>query len=152
MRRLEFFVSLLLVLFSLLVCREAYRLSLGRPAVPGAGLFPFLLGGILLGLSLLYFFRSWNDWRRKQEIHLWEGLRWEKVLLVLGALFAYGLLLEKVGFLFCTFLLLMSLFRWVDRQRWYWVYGGALGISILCHVVFKIWLKIQLPVGFLRIL
>ncbi|OGP68723.1 MAG: hypothetical protein A2170_04735 [Deltaproteobacteria bacterium RBG_13_53_10] len=152
MRRLEFFVSLLLVLFSLLVCREAYRLSLGRPAVPGAGLFPFLLGGILVGLSLLYFFKSWNDWRREEEIPLWEGLRWKKVLLVLGALFAYGLLLEKVGFLFCTFLLLMSLFRWVDRQRWYWVYGGALGISVLCYLVFKIWLKIQLPVGFLRIL
>jgi len=152
MRRLEFLSSILLILFSLLACREAYRLSLGRAAVPGPGLFPFLLGAILLGLSVLYFFKAWRDWQRKEEVRLWRGLRWGKVLLVVVALFAYGLLLEKVGFLFFTYALLMSLFRWLDRQKWYWVYGGAFGITLLCYVVFKIWLKIQLPTGYFRIL
>jgi len=90
-------------------------------------------------------------WRREKEIHLWRGLRWKKVILVFVILFSYALFFEKVGFLICTFLLLMSLFQWVDRQKWYWVYVGSLGITLLCYALFKIWLQIQLPVGFLGI-
>ncbi len=151
MRRLEFFASLFLLIFSLFVCREAYKLSLGHFGTPGAGLVPFLLGGILFVLSSIYFFKTLRALRQEQEIHLWRGLRWKKVILVCAILFLYALLLEKGGFLLCTFLLLVSLFLWVDRQRWYWVYGGSLGITLLCYVVFKIWLQIQLPVGFFGI-
>ena len=151
MRRSEFFGSILLLVFSIIVCREAYKLSLGPPGRPGPGLVPFLLGAILFFLSSLYFFKTLRALRKEQEIYLWRGLRWGKVLLVLAILFSYALFLGKGGFLFCTFLLLMSLFQWVDRQRWYWVYSGSLVITLLCYAVFKIWLKIQLPVGFLRI-
>jgi hypothetical protein len=151
MRRLEFFCSIFLLLFSLLVCREAYNLSLGPPGRPGAGLVPFLLGAILFGLSSIYFFKTLRVLRQEEEIYLWRGLRWGKVVLVFALLFSYALLLERGGFLLCTFLFLMSLFQWVDKQKWYWVYGGSLAITLLCHAVFKIWLKIQLPVGFLRI-
>jgi hypothetical protein len=151
MRRLEFFCSIFLIIFSLLVCREAYRLSLGPPGKPGPGLVPFLLSVILFGLSTIYFFKTLGGLWHEQEIHLWRGLRWGKVILVLAILFSYALLLERGGFLLCTFFFLMSLFLWVDKQRWYWVYGGSLAITLLCYAVFKIWLKIQLPVGFLRI-
>jgi hypothetical protein len=151
MRRLEFFSSIFLLIFSLLVCREAYKLSLGPPGNPGPGLLPFLLGIILFALSCLYFFKTLRALRGGQEIHLWRGLRWGKVIFVLALLFSYSLLMEKGGFLICTFLLLFSLFRWVGRQKWYWVYVGSLGITFLCYAIFKIWLKIQLPAGFLRI-
>ena len=151
MRRSEFFGSIFLLIFSLFVCREAYKLSLGPPGAPGPGLVPFLLGTILFVLSSIYFFKTLRALRQEQEIYLWRGLRWRKVILVYAILFSYALLLEKGGFLLCTFLFLMSLFQWVDKQRWYWVYGGSLAITLLCYAVFKIWLKIQLPVGLLRI-
>jgi hypothetical protein len=152
MRRLEFFVSIFLLIFSIVVCRESYKLSLIGPLrTPGPGLFPFILCVTLFVLSCLYFFKTLMALWRKQEIHLWRGLRWGKVILVLAILFSYVLLLEKGGFLFCTYLLLLSLFQWVDKQRWFWVYGGSLGITFIFYAVFKIWLKIQLPMGFLRI-
>lgn len=151
MRKLEFFASIFLLIFSLVACRESYRLSLGKPGAPGPGLYPFLMGATLLGLACLYFFRTLSAWQRKREIDLWEGLRWQKVVLIIALLLSYALLLEKVGFLLCTCFFLLSLFQWVDRQRWYWVYGGSVGITLLCYVVFKIWLKIQLPAGLLRI-
>ncbi len=152
MRKLEFFGSIFLLIFSIVVCREAYKLPLSSPLrTPGPGLFPFILGATLFFLSCLYFFKGLIALRRKQEIQLFRGLRWGKVILVLVILFSYVLLLEKGGFLFCTYLLLLSLFQWVDKQRWYWVYFGSLGITLLCYSLFKIWLKIQLPIGFLRI-
>ena len=149
MRKLELIASLLLIIFSVVACREAYKLSLGRWGAPGPGLYPFLLGALLLTFSVVYLFRALRSWRREEEIHLWEGLRWRKVILVLSLLTAYALLLESVGFVLCTFLFLMVLFRWVDRQRWYWVYAGSLGIDMVCYVVFKLWLMIQLPRGIL---
>jgi putative tricarboxylic transport membrane protein len=151
MRKAEFFSSIFLLIFSLVACLDAYKLLLGKPGAPGPGLYPFLMGGILFGLACLYFFRTLRAWQKEKEIDLWRGLRWGKVVLVLALLLSYAVFLEKVGFLLCTFFLLMFLFRWVDRQRWYWVYGGSLGITVLCYVIFKIWLKIQLPVGLLRI-
>jgi putative tricarboxylic transport membrane protein len=147
MRKLELIASIFLVIFSGVACREAYRLSLGRWGAPGPGLFPFLLSAMLLLLSFLYFLKALRLWRRKKEIHLWKELRWGKVILVFSLLFTYALLLERGGFFLCTFLFLMSLFQWVDRQRWYWVYGGSLGITVACYAIFKLWLMIQLPRG-----
>lgn len=151
MRKLEFLGSICLIIFSLTICWEAHKLSLGRPGIPGPGLFPFLLGVFIFILSCFYFFKTLLALRRQQEIHIWRGLRWKKVILVFALLFSYSLSFEKVGFLICTFLLLMSLLRWVDKQKWYWVYVGSLGITLLSYAVFKIWLEIQLPIGFLGI-
>lgn len=151
MRRLEFYASIFLMFFSLFASREAYRLSLGSPGTPGPGLVPFLLSAVLFLLTFMYFLKALFAVRREDEIHLWRGLRWKKVVLVLAILFSYAALLEKAGFLICTFLLLMSLLQFVDRQRWYWVYGGSLAITLLFYMVFKTWLKVQLPLGFLRI-
>jgi len=151
MRKLELIASIFLVIFSVVACREAYRLSLGKLRTPGPGLYPFLLGALLLTLSVFYLFKALRSWRREDEIHLWEGLRWRKVILVLSLLFSYALLLESGGFVLCTLLFLMSLLRWVDRQRWYWVYAGSLGIDMACYVIFKLWLMIQLPRGILGI-
>ena len=151
MRKLELFSSVFLVIFSLVACREAYRLSLGKPRAPGPGLYPFILGALLLILSISYLFKALRAWRREEEIRLWKGLRWGKVILVLSLLFSYALLLESGGFVLCTFLFLVFLLRWVDRQRWYWVYAGSLGIDMACYVIFKLWLMIQLPRGILGI-
>ncbi len=150
MRKLEFYASLFLLVSSLVVCREAYRLSLGPPGTPGPGFVPFVLGSMLFVLSGFYSFKTLRALRREEEIHLWRGLRWGKAILIFALLFCYALFLERVGFLICTLLLLMSLFTWVDKQRWYWIYVGSPGITFLCYAVFKVWLKIQLPVGFLR--
>ena len=151
MRKLEFSGSIFLLLFSLIACREAYRVSLGIPKSPGPGLFPFLLAAILFILSGFYFFKTLKALLKEEEIHVWKGLRWGKVILVFVLLLSYALFLEKVGFLLCTSLLLMSLFRWVDKQKWYWVYAGSLGITLVCYMIFKIWLKIQRPMGPIRI-
>lgn len=151
MKKLEFSASILLLVFSLFVCWQAYKLGLGPYRIPGAGLFPFVLGVLLCVLSVFYFLKTWRSRRLEQEYHLWQGLRWRKVILVFSLLFAYALLLETVGFHLCTLLLLAALFSWVDKQRWYWIYIGSPGITFLFYAVFELWLKIQLPTGFLRI-
>src|SRR5674476_487680 len=98
MRKLELIASIFLVIFSVVACRATYRLFLGQLRAPGPGLYPFLLGALLLTLSVFYLFKALRSWRREDEIHLWEWLRWRKVILVLSLLFSYALLLESGGF------------------------------------------------------
>lgn len=151
MRKLEFYASILLLLASLLVCLESYKLSLGQPGMPGPGFVPFVLGATLFILAGFYFFKTLRLKQQEEEIALWHGLRWGKVILIYSLLFLYALLLESVGFLLCTLFFLIALFSWVDKQKWYWVYLGSPGITFIFYAVFKLWLKIQLPTGFLRI-
>jgi hypothetical protein len=151
MRKMEFYTSGLLMVFSLVVCLEAYKLSLGTIGKPGPGFNPFLMGAILFLLAVAYFFKTLQLRRREKEIHVWQGLLWGKVVLVFILLFAYALLLESGGFLLCTLLFLVAVFSCVGKQRWYWIYIGSPAITLLFYAVFKIWLNIQLPVGFMGI-
>ena len=55
MRKLDLDVIVLFV-FSLIVCYESFRLTLGSASKPGPGLFPLLLGVTLGVLSLMFLF------------------------------------------------------------------------------------------------
>ena len=150
MKKLEFSAGFLLLVFSLFVCWEARKLGIGSYRTPGPGLVPFSLGLLLCTLTVFYLLKTWQSGKMEQESHLWQGLRWGKVMVVFSLLFAYALLLETVGFHLCTLLFLMALFSWVDKQKWYWLYIGSPVITFLFYAVFELWLKIQLPAGFLR--
>jgi hypothetical protein len=151
MRKMEFYTSILLMIFSLLICLAAYKLSTGAIGKPGPGFTPFLMGAMLFVLAVFYFFKTLRLRQREEEILVWQGLLWGKVILVFVLLFAYALLLERGGFLLCTLLFLATIFSYVGKQRWHWIYIGSPAITFLFYAVFKIWLKIQLPVGFMGI-
>ena len=76
-------------------------------------------------------------------------MRWEKALIVLISLFAYGLLLELIGFFLCTLLFIGFLLRVVVPQRWLLVTGGSLLITVASYIVFEVLLKARMPKGFL---
>ncbi|MGH8695604.1 MAG: tripartite tricarboxylate transporter TctB family protein, partial [Burkholderiales bacterium] len=65
----------------------------------------------------------------------------------LGALLAYALALEPVGFGVATFLLIVFLFRAIEPQPWLVALGGAAATVLACHVLFRVWLGVRLPPG-----
>ncbi len=77
-----------------------------------------------------------------------NGARWGKVLFVIIALILYGALINYVGFLVVTFLLIAFLLRFVDPQSWKKVLGWALIGSIGAYLIFEVWIKLRLPKGF----
>ena len=69
-----------------------------------------------------------------------------KLLVVLGALLAYLLLLEPLGFVAVTFLFLLLLFR-LERRGWgFSAVSAAIG-TLASYTLFQVWLKTQLPTG-----
>lgn len=138
--------SLLLLFFSVFICLDSYWLKLGTPSSPGPGFFSFGAGLILGVLSLIEFFKSSVEKHEQKKIERGEKY---KIVLVLAALAAYGLVLEWIGFLLSTFTLLIFLLRVIVPQRWTRVLVTAFLSSLCSYLLFEVWLKAQLPRGFL---
>jgi putative tricarboxylic transport membrane protein len=145
MRRYQLGSSLFLLFFGAFICFEATKLDMGRIVKPGPGFFPFWLGLALVLVSLAIVLQA-----RKAEAggpSLWKGLRWPKIIVVLGVLLLYAFLLEWLGYLIATFFLMFFLFRFVETQRWWVVIFGSVTTSFVTYFLFKVWLQVQLPVG-----
>jgi putative tricarboxylic transport membrane protein len=116
------------------------------PNGPGPAFLPFWLGLVmaLLAASLLV-----GALRSPVPGDAWlprgDGLR--RLVLVLGATTALVLLLNVVGMVVGTFLFLVGLFRFLDRQSWTLNIAVALAIAGLNFLVFTYWLRVPMPVG-----
>jgi putative tricarboxylic transport membrane protein len=122
---------------------EAFtHLKLGTLHQPGPGFFPFWAGVILGLLALISLFNS----LKKSDTLSLSGIKSSKLLLVTGALLAYLLLLETLGFLTVTFLFLFLLFR-IEYRGWTFSAVLALVGAGSSYALFQLWLKTQLPSG-----
>lgn len=134
----------------LTICLASLQYKLGTLSSPGSGFMPFLSGLAIGFFSLVGFIHATI---RKNRGEVWTSLlkaaRWEKALIILISLFAYGLLLGPIGFFLCTLLFIGFLLRVIVPQRWLLVTGGSLLITVASYIVFEVFLKAQLPKGFL---
>ena len=135
------------MLFSIFVLVESCRLNLGSWRMPGPGYFPFgaaLLLGIVTLMELVKALRKPIIGPIDSGS---EPLRWQNVIFVMIALVGYALLLNRLGFVLCTFAFVVFL-RWtMTSRRWWNTLAVALSASLGLHVVFNLLLNAQLPKG-----
>ena len=133
--------AVLCFIFAMVIGIEAYRLGPGRLSSPGPGLTPLLYALILAGLSAILFFRSSPKGEEPLIV-----LKWRPVLSILAILLIYGLLIERLGYLICTFVVMLLLSR-MGKISWL---GSLLmaGMAILAiNLLFVQWLQVPLPTG-----
>jgi putative tricarboxylic transport membrane protein len=134
----------------LLVMILSYRLGLGGLHNPGPGLMPFLLGCFLSAIAG-YFLLAFLSRKQTQEAaaNAEEGrIHVRRLCLVLASLFAYALLLEPLGFLITTFLVLVILFGTLEN-RWSTMLIASLLTALIAYFLFR-YLGVQFPKGILR--
>jgi hypothetical protein len=109
---------------------------------------PFLAGSAIAFFALIGFVHSTVRLKKGEGwTPVMKGLAWKKFLLVLGALFAFALLLKPLGFSLCTALFIGFLLRTVQPQRWFIVGAGGVLTALGTYGIFEIWLQAQLPKG-----
>jgi putative tricarboxylic transport membrane protein len=146
---------LIWIIIGLAVMVVSYQMSLGTLHTPGPGLLPFLLGSLLIVVSLpiligsLLLFRKTVPESRAAEI--WAGVEFKNVLIIIISLVAYALLLEKLGFILTAFLFLFVLFATFDFQRWLFALGVSSVTIFITYILFNVVLRVELPSGLLRI-
>ena len=136
---------------SLFVMVLSYKLGIGEMHHPGPGFLPFYISVLLLIISfyllLRYFLkkgdRSETAKEDKTQIAFW------KIAAVVVSLTAYGLFLEKLGFLIATFILVNILFKTAGMKRWSFVFMGSLLTVLVTYLLFTS-LGLNFPKGILR--
>ena len=73
-----------------------------------------------------------------------------KIILVLVSLFLYSLFMETLGFIPTTLLLFIFLLGVVEKKKWFFTISTSVVVTALTYLIFEIWLKSQLPKGFLE--
>jgi hypothetical protein len=125
------------------------KYGLGSLSSPGPGFLPFLTGLIISILALVVFVQQFSKKDREKVKDLWQKKNWLTMLIVLGALVLYALLFKLLGFLLDTFWLIAFLLRVMQPMSWIKVLAGAICAAGASYVIFQLWLKAQLPTGFL---
>ena len=154
MSRNDIFGGLILFFFGAVTAALSLSMSLGSFRAAGSGLFPFCLGLLLMGLSLLLIINTLRPRNRAVEKALEAEKKTEspwRIILFLGILVLVTFFLNSLGYSLASFLLMVGLLRVLGVKRW----GVNLFISLVTAVgayfLFVHWLRIPLPKGFLGI-
>ena len=126
-------------------------LGLGTLRDPGPGLFPFFTGCFVSLMATVAYFQSFlREWAIKDRLSaLWKDFNWHRPLAISLLSLGYILVLERIGFLLTSFLLLFTLFKGVEKLSW----GKSLLIPAITlgtiFLLIKFLLKGTLPKGVL---
>jgi putative tricarboxylic transport membrane protein len=124
----------------------AWRLEVGTLHSPGAGFLPFyaaILFGVLAFVSLLQDLKKMAG----PASEIWDGVRWTRWITMVASLFIYVAIMEWLGFMLATFLLMLVLFRLLEPYRWTTVLFFSLATMGSAYLFFVVLLDSRLPRG-----
>jgi putative tricarboxylic transport membrane protein len=148
MEKINRVTAVIMFFFSLGICIESIRLSLGKFQHPGPGFFPFLFGTIIGVSSVVLFLK--NRMKGEKTARFWEAeANRNGLFLVIFGLVAYALLFETLGFLVSSVLFFTFIGRFLTHKKWIITIPLAIFISIVAYLIFQTWLHAQLPRGIL---
>jgi putative tricarboxylic transport membrane protein len=123
------------------------KLGLGNLHKPGPGFIPFWSGVILGILTIMMLIQSilFDKAGRAEEKK--EKTQWRAVFLSLGALFVSILIIEHLGFIISTLLLVGFLLKCIEKKRWFVTILASLLMTVASYYIFKVLLQAELPKG-----
>jgi len=148
-KKSDTFTSVILLGFAAGSVYESLKLPFGRVNAPAPGFFPTILSTLLLLTSVVVLWSALRESETRGERS--EPIGLTKIFWNLGALIAFTLLLERLGFLVTTVLFLIFLLGLVERKSWGIALGVALGAAAASYIILKHLLGIPLPAGFFEL-
>lgn len=137
--------TLFWIAVGLVTCYGATRLGVGSITDPSAGFIFFWSGLVLIVLSLIVFLDTLRSFAN--TVRQMPETNWPKIALVLFALLLYAFFLEKLGFVFTTFVLMSFLLGCIQSAGWLRSFAVAGAAALTAYAIFELWLKIRLPKG-----
>jgi putative tricarboxylic transport membrane protein len=125
------------------------RLQRGTFEVPGSGLFPLLIGIVIVALSfaLLIQTLTGSNTPLGGVESFPKGADFRRVAFVTLALFLYAFLLNYIGYLVCTTGLMVALLRALGLKKWGAIALIAILTGVLSYGLFVFVLDVPLPRG-----
>ena len=129
----------------------AGTLPFGTMRVPQTAFFPKTLAVLLGIMSVILLARTLAGKEAVSGGEKIETQGWIRIAATLMTLAGFALALERLGFLLTTFLLMISLLRAIEAQKWRKVVVVALATALISYAIFSLLLGVPLPAGLLGI-
>lgn len=100
----------------------------------------FCTGAILAVLSLAFVYSGWG-------VRMTAPPHARRVILAMAAVFVYSLVLDYLGFIIATFLLVALLFHLGESRRWWAVIAMSALVTFLGYYFFGTLLHVFFPRG-----
>ncbi|MDI7258499.1 MAG: tripartite tricarboxylate transporter TctB family protein [Thermodesulfobacteriota bacterium] len=146
MRKADQITGIIMLIFSLVLIVESWRMPASATFGPGVGFLPFWLGVLMAILSILLYVKAWRQRATPNEAGVFPGRKALITLFIaIAGLAAYIILLEVIGFLLGTALLTAFLLGIVEREKWSTTILVAVLNAGALFLIFQILLRITLP-------
>jgi len=152
--KMDFTSGLFLLAFGLFLAGLSLRLAIWSRSGPEAGFFPLVIGLLIIGCSLgvlggsLALGGGAKD-RKVSEKHEGRAAGFVGPAFYTAVMLACGFLLESLGFLIASSLLLFVILKYLERQSWRMTILLGFSSIIISYVLFKYLLGVPLPGGLL---
>lgn len=154
MKRDEIIGGIVLLLFGLVTVILSLRMPLGTFRMAGTGMFPLLLGILLMILSGIFVLKVFSQGMaaklKKEPLPESSGSPIQ-LILFLGTMVLVTLFLSKLGYPLSAFLLMVALLRVLGVKKWTLTLPLSFMTAVVCYFLFVHWLNIPLPKGWIGI-
>ena len=148
-RPVEMGVAVAIAVFALVVIAGSLQVGIGWGAEgPKAGFFPFYVGLVILGSSIINFGAVWSERRNDQLFAEWGQLG--KVMSMLVPTAIYVALIPWIGIYVASMLLIAVFMRWLGRYGWGMIAAIAVGVPVVTFIIFEKWFLVPLPKGLIE--
>lgn len=137
----DFWAGILFVSLGIAAIVISSNYSLGTAARMGPGYFPRILGIMLILLGSIIALRGVRI--NGEAIPAWK---WRPLLVVLGSVVLFGAIVQSVGILISTVILIVSASAASHEFRWKEALVIGVGLAVVSVGVFVVGLKLVLPI------
>jgi putative tricarboxylic transport membrane protein len=145
-RSVEIGVAVAIAVFALVVIAGSIQAGIGWGAEgPKAGFFPFYVGLVILGSSIINFGTALAERSDRSLFAEWGQLGQVMSMFVPTAI--YVALVPWIGIYIASALLIAVFMRWLGKYGWSMVAAVSLGVPIVTFLIFEKWFLVPLPKG-----
>jgi hypothetical protein len=146
-RTLDLVVAGLIFLLGVLAVYDSWRIGAGwAEDGPQSGYFPFYVGLLICGSSIVTFIRSLRDARAAGQSFVSVG----QLRMVISMLVPTAIYVVAIGYLgiYLASTLFIGLFMiWLGKYGWAKTAMVSVGVSAVFFLLFEIWFLVPLPKG-----
>jgi hypothetical protein len=152
LKRDEVIVGIVIFLFGGATVLLSLKMPIGTFRMAGSGMFPLILGILLMFLSCLLllnlFYRSKRTTVNRDPVAKVRGSRIH-LILFFGTMVLATAFFNQLGYPLTSFLLLVVLLRTLGIKQWTFNILLSLMTAVASYFLFVQWLQIPLPKGFI---
>lgn len=144
-RNIEIGVAIACVVFGIIAIFGSMQVGVGWGAEgPQSGFFPFYLGIIIVGASLMNLKDAWLSDRNKLYA-TWHQLG--QVLAVVIPTTVYVVVLPYTGIYIASIALITGFMLWLGQYHWPKALAVGIAVPVAIYLMFEKWFLVPLPKG-----